>query len=84
MFGVQGYPRPYIARALRLHFWRAILFLRAHETPNFVTLNAPALEITKRLVLVVGTGAAEIAKQLVDCVAGNAGHSRGGTNGIAL
>ena len=66
--GVERNPRPNIARALRFHFRRAVLFFRLNKAPDFIALHALAFHVADRAIVELGACDAGIAEQLVDCV----------------
>ena len=82
--GIQSNPRPYVAVAFGFHICTAILLFRSDEAPNFVALDTLALKVTKRLVLEMQAGRAEIAQKLVHRVARDACHSGRCPNRIAF
>ncbi len=74
--GIERNPCPNVARALLFHFWRTIFFFGMTKRPDLVALYALRFQIVKNLVLILGASAAQIAKQFVNRIPRDAGHSR--------
>src|SRR5206468_2682751 len=66
--GVERGPRPAVAPAVRLLLVRRVLFLRADEGPDFITLHAARADATNLLVLILRRRLAERDQQLRDGV----------------
>ena len=77
-------PRPHVPRALRFVLCRAILFFGINKRPDFVTLQALALQIAKNLVLIFRAGAAKIAEQFHNRRAMDACHAGDSAQRITL
>jgi hypothetical protein len=77
-------PSPNVSRTRYLLLDVAVLLFRINEGPDFITLDALALQIHKSLVLIHGAGAAKIDKQLHYGRAMNTSHACNGSEGVAL
>lgn len=74
---VRREPKPRVAsvNGLALHRWD-VLLLRADEAPDFIDLEALALEALEHAVLIPGGGMAGVYNELADCCLTHAGESR--------
>jgi hypothetical protein len=61
-----------------------ILGLRANERPNFVALQTTHLETAHSAIVISGTGATDLSKQLGNCVLRRSGHADSGANRAAF
>lgn len=80
-FRINRNERPNIADPERtFHFGRHVLFLGVTVGLDFVDLEAIAIQVSHRQVLIFGASLANVGQQLDDGVLGNAGHADGGTD----
>jgi hypothetical protein len=78
-------PSPNTANAgLPPHFFRHVFVFGVTEIPDFIALDALALQVTKNLVLIFRASAANIRQQFQNGVKRNTRHPRRGAKGIAL
>lgn len=77
-------PRPHAARSAALHiFWHVLVF-GINERPDFIALDALAIQVAESLVLIGGAGRAKFNQQLLNRCAVNARHADSGAERIAL
>ena len=76
-------PRPNVPKAkLASQFFWDVLFLGVAELPDFVALYAFAIEVPKRLALILGARFANVGQQLQNRIHRYASHPHDTANGI--
>ena len=83
-FCINCRPRPDIAPALLALAIRHVLFLAAHKRPNFVALDALAIQVAESGILKLGTNFAEIGQELHHRRAMHARHASCGAEAVAF
>ncbi len=57
---------------------------RANKRPDFIALNALAIQVAESDVLIFGEGRAKFDKQLIDSISGHAGHAASGADAVSF
>ncbi len=81
---IDGRPSPNASSPLGFHLRRAIFVLGIAKSPNFVTLETFARQVTKHFILIARTRVSSINQHFNDGVNGRAGQTRSGAKAIAL
>jgi hypothetical protein len=82
---VERNPCPNTADAgLIPHFFRQVFVFGVTERPDFIALDALAIQVAENLILIPRAGISKFNQKLLNRAAVRASHPRGGTERIAL
>jgi hypothetical protein len=61
-----------------------VLLLCVAERPNFIALDAPARQISQRMILVLLTDRSQSGQETLNGILGDSGHPHSGADGISF